>query len=903
MVRRRSTAGGGLLPYPASPISPHISESVATSPTTASKTHYPTQPARDEKPWHEAHLSLDREIANPWAEQNGNPLLEKSLPPIPQAGSQRSSSEELQTSSDIPKSPRPVPNEKATPRSSSESQRLKETWEENNGLEEKDFWDEEEDDDNDEPVDAEDSFGNDNQNRERSHEVTVQPEGAMSGTPPSGEPLPAIAGVSKRKPVGPSDRQNLATGPKPDQLSNSHGFASNNPFRRQAPVNGMSQHGGAEEGDINGLPGFQDTLGSPTGKGKEVVRDLAAYDTTVPMAANLSLEDRPFSEYSSSYRPSNLDLNYQYRSQDTQAIRPPQSPSLPAHPSSPPPPIPVQSIHLEEQPPLIPVTPDQSPEQNPWASETHFETPVSPVSGDGGHGGHIGVLAPQTGQEQEFGVVSLGKIPVQIHRSEKLASPSILRRQRDADIGPPLPARPRPQDQPEESEETYLPLDFPPPKPPRPEVQRPPINEAALAKLNKQRNETYQIKHFNWFDYNSGALRRSSMLTQNKNGPCPLLALVNALILGTKDDSDSALGNALRAREQVSLGLIIESLIDELTSEGPRGGGLEELPDVDELNRFLVMLHTGMNANPRLAARERQAPNLMDARNSVLHLPTSINNDRKPGTFEETQDVLLYSAFSIPLIHGWLPPKSHPARAAFTRAAPTYEDAQTIQFGEEELEDKLSRLGLTPVEQQLLQDIVSVKSFLKTYPTQLTPHGLDVVSESLFPGAFAILFRNDHFNTIYKHPESGQLFTLVTDAGYSDRDEVIWESLVDVSGQQSEFFSGDFRPVGNVEEVAGASEAGPEASRPTSLPPTQRRSSAQDVDPSSMASPISPLEQQELHDADFAMALQLQEEEEARANDARRRSGHNRQSNASNIPIRLRSQDLPSRRAINATRA
>jgi ubiquitin carboxyl-terminal hydrolase MINDY-1/2 len=386
-----------------------------------------------------------------------------------------------------------------------------------------------------------------------------------------------------------------------------------------------------------------------------------------------------------------------------------------------------------------------------------------------------------------------------------------------------------------------------------------------MSKLREQRNETYQIKQFNWFDHNSRTLRRSSMLTQNENGPCPLLALVNALILG--NDSRSALGTALQTREQVSLGLIIESLMDELTSE-ERGMQLTALPDVDELNRFLLMLHTGMTANPRLAPATAPSPNLMDARNSSLHLPLSLNNDRRPGTFEETQAMRLYGAFGIPLVHGWLAPRSDPARAAFLRSAPTYEDAQTILFREDELEEKLSRVGLNAEEQQLLQDVSSIKTFLESYPTQITPFGLNIINESLFPASACILFRNDHFSTIYKHPESGQLFTLVTDAGYSDRDEVIWESLVDVSGQDGEFFSGDFRPIGHAEGVGELREGRSDGSSTNSATPLSTQSYG-------VASATSPQEQQQQADADFAMALQLQEEEEARMDDSRRRSAVN----------------------------
>ena len=113
---------------------------------------------------------------------------------------------------------------------------------------------------------------------------------------------------------------------------------------------------------------------------------------------------------------------------------------------------------------------------------------------------------------------------------------------------------------------------------------------------NEKRAETYSIRHVNW-KHASGELRRSPILVQNKNGPCPLLALVNSLVLNVKDEAQSPITKALHTREHISLGLLIEALFDELaTCLGPDG----ELPDIEELSRFLTMLHTGMNVNPRL---------------------------------------------------------------------------------------------------------------------------------------------------------------------------------------------------------------------------------------------------------------------------------------------------------------
>ena len=385
--------------------------------------------------------------------------------------------------------------------------------------------------------------------------------------------------------------------------------------------------------------------------------------------------------------------------------------------------------------------------------------------------------------------------------------------------------------------------------------------------------ETYQIRLVNWYDASSPTNpRRSPIMVQNANGPCPLLALVNALVLSTPSDAATALVETLRVREQVSLGLLLDAVIEELMS-GRRRDAVGKLPDVTDLYAFLLNLHTGMNVNPRFVPEE-ETINLMDAPIDT-DIPTNLHQARKAGGFENTREMKLYSTFSIPLIHGWIPPRNHPAYSALKRSAQTYEDAQNLMFREEELEDKLQQ-GLTPEEQTILEDIASVKHFLNSTATQLTGYGLDTMTESLAPGSIAILFRNDHFSTLYRHPRSGQLLTLVTDMGYAGHDEVVWESLVDVSGEGCEFFSGDFRPVGNVagdtqpqppaEDESGwttvesksrkASRQGRSTSTQQELPPL----STLNINDDNM--PVSPNTEQEDHD--LALAMQLQEEEEER---------------------------------------
>ncbi|GAD99930.1 DUF455 domain protein [Paecilomyces variotii No. 5] len=360
-----------------------------------------------------------------------------------------------------------------------------------------------------------------------------------------------------------------------------------------------------------------------------------------------------------------------------------------------------------------------------------------------------------------------------------------------------------------------------PPMPPRPQAAAAP--SGAEAREKEKRAETYAIRHINWTD-STGKLRESPVLVQNENGPCPLLALVNSLVLRADRNAGTPIVKALQTREQISLGLLIQALFDELTTcLAPD----EELPDIEALSRFLTMLDTGMNVNPRL----------------------TVESEHAAGSFYETNDIRLYGTFKVPLIHGWLASPSSEVHTALTRVAQYHEDIQLLQFRKEEIEDRVCRGGsVTPEEEQLMNDIHSILYFVDVEnTTQLSVFGLDHLTARLAPGSISILFRNDHFSTLYKHPKWHRLFTLVTDAGYANHAEVVWESLVDVNGFNTEFFSGDFRPVGHA--PSGSTSRGHTAARSDA----SRRSGQQHH-----GSPS-----QEQTDADYAYALSLQFQEEA----------------------------------------
>ena len=654
---------------------------------------------------------------------------------------------------------------------------------------------------------------------------------------------PSSSGV-KRKPVP-------FAPPAPEIIPQSTGLSSNNPFRRPSETFLQPSDDQPNWGE--------DRKDKTPDRHPHPLKSSPSMDRL----GMLSLNDNP---------------------SDGKIVIPPPIPSF----APPPPPaqIPTYMPHLQ-----APLQPQKTSDSNPWADQKISPQP-SPIP------------FPTSQKHNTISSDNLldrghheGSLPL---REELKALPNAVPSPRPSmgevslldDEGPPPTKPPRPERA--ESEELYAPPAGPPPsqippmKPPRPAVV---TSDADLAKIQEQRNETYQIKHFSWFDLRTSRMRRSSMLVQNKNGPCPLLALVNAMILGATEDMQAALDDALRLREQVSLGLIIETLMDELITKASSVPDLE-LPEIDELNKFLIRLRTGMNANPRFVPSKPDAPNLMDADTPTT--PTAPHHRPIAGTFESTPDIKLYSSFSVQLLHGWLPQPNDSAAEAFARSAPTYEDAQAVQFGEEELEYKLSQGGLTEQEQQLWQDITSIKQFFQTYPTQLTPYGLNMIKEALHPGEFSILFRNDHFSTIYKHPRDHSLYTLTTDAGYADRDEIIWESLEDIRGARTEYFSGDFQSVSHGDSAHPIPHSSTSAANP-------RRSSTQQsylTAHEDRDAILTPQEQQEQHDADFAMALQLQEEEEQRQRQRQNLSGGQSGTGSGNASgIRASPPTRPARRS------
>nr|XP_035978847.1 ubiquitin carboxyl-terminal hydrolase MINDY-1 isoform X5 [Halichoerus grypus] len=89
----------------------------------------------------------------------------------------------------------------------------------------------------------------------------------------------------------------------------------------------------------------------------------------------------------------------------------------------------------------------------------------------------------------------------------------------------------------------------------------------------------------------------------------------------------------------------------------------------------------------------------------------------------------------------------------------------------------------------LVTEGLIAEQFLESTAAQLTYHGLCELTAAAKEGELSVFFRNNHFSTMTKH--KGHLYLLVTDQGFLQEEQVVWESLHNVDGDSC-FCDSDF---------------------------------------------------------------------------------------------------------------
>ncbi|OBA21113.1 hypothetical protein METBIDRAFT_78175 [Metschnikowia bicuspidata var. bicuspidata NRRL YB-4993] len=296
------------------------------------------------------------------------------------------------------------------------------------------------------------------------------------------------------------------------------------------------------------------------------------------------------------------------------------------------------------------------------------------------------------------------------------------------------------------------------------------------------------------------------ILLQDTNGPCPLIALVNTLILtndiekrtvdlqepaGPSRDLEpqappaTAASSAQKEQQSVPgarrlnvaqlrslLNLNIGGTVEVPQILSSLGDLLLDIPDTDSavlngLLESLPLLHTGLDVNPNLTT----------------------------GGFDpEEMASQIFRVFGLNFVHGWCREPSGDA------------DLDAV-FARHQTFEALQEYLLTSAENTVQK--THIEAWVQDNASQLTAHGLRRIDEKMQPDSLAIFFRNNHFLTLYK-AHNQDLYLLITDDAFLKHANYVWQSINSVSGGDDLYFAGDFTPLmdgADPGEAAGVDES------------------------------------------------------------------------------------------------
>ncbi|XP_004687798.1 PREDICTED: protein FAM63B [Condylura cristata] len=280
--------------------------------------------------------------------------------------------------------------------------------------------------------------------------------------------------------------------------------------------------------------------------------------------------------------------------------------------------------------------------------------------------------------------------------------------------------------------------------------------EAALVlAASKDRFPGQSVYHIKWIQWKE---ENTPIITQNENGPCPLLAILNVLLLAWKVKLPPMM-------EIITAEQLMEYLGDYMLEAKPK-----EISEIQRLN---------------------YEQNMSDAM-AILHkLQTGLDvNVKFTGVrvFEYTPECIVFDLLDIPLYHGWL---VDPQIDDIVKAVGNCSYNQLV---EKIISCKQSDNS------ELVSEGFVAEQFLNNTATQLTYHGLCELTSTVQEGELCVFFRNNHFSTMTKY--KGLLYLLVTDQGFLTEEKVVWESLHNVDGDGN-FCDSEFhlRPPSDPETV------------------------------------------------------------------------------------------------------
>ncbi|KAL6457693.1 hypothetical protein MHYP_G00346560 [Metynnis hypsauchen] len=252
----------------------------------------------------------------------------------------------------------------------------------------------------------------------------------------------------------------------------------------------------------------------------------------------------------------------------------------------------------------------------------------------------------------------------------------------------------------------------------------------------------YLVKWITWKE------KKTPIITQSENGPCPLLAIMNILFLRWKAKLPAQTEVVTIEDLMAHLGECVLSIKPREKAEGME---LNFQQNMSDAMAVLPKLSTGLDVNVRF---------------------TGVTD------FEYTPECIVFDLLDIPLYHGWLVDPQSPEMVSAVG-----------KLSYNQLVEKIIEYKHSADSSRVSEGLIA-EQFLESTATQLSYHGLCELNTTAKEGELSVFFRNNHFSTMIKH--KGHLYLLVTDQGFLHEDGVVWESLHNVEGDCN-FCDSDFR--------------------------------------------------------------------------------------------------------------
>lgn len=258
-------------------------------------------------------------------------------------------------------------------------------------------------------------------------------------------------------------------------------------------------------------------------------------------------------------------------------------------------------------------------------------------------------------------------------------------------------------------------------------------------------------------EVNINGNRHYILLQANDEEPSALVALSNVLLLSPSLSNFARnLIQLVGSRRSVAMYELVETLAN-IGIQNPNGINT----NINQLLQILPQLQNGLMVNPEFN-----------------------------GSFEDSVEISIFRLYSVGIVHGWIFDGRGDPRASEHVSKYSYQEAQRVIVQSYDLKDLAQQQQLTSDQEAIVEDASYLKSFLARSATQFTEYGLEHLKQLLVERSYAVLYRNEHFYTLYK--SNGELYTLVTDRAYKSNSEVVWKSLKSVNGSQDTYQTGTF---------------------------------------------------------------------------------------------------------------